>query len=59
MTLEELQRLIDRRIDERLVLLLGEFEIDEAELEATRSVGENLLTAICGHHRGLNHRLNS
>ncbi len=32
MTLEELQRLIDQRIDERLTYLLGGFEIDEEEL---------------------------
>ena len=32
MTLEELQRLIDERIDERLALLLDRFEIDEDEL---------------------------
>jgi hypothetical protein len=32
MTLEELQRLIDERIDERLILLLGKFEIEEDEL---------------------------
>lgn len=29
MTLEELQRLIDRRIDERLAGLLGRFDLDE------------------------------
>ena len=32
MTLEELQRLIDRRIDERLAGLLGEFDLDEDDL---------------------------
>ncbi len=32
MTLEELQRLIDERIDDRLAPLLGRFEIDEDEL---------------------------
>lgn len=31
MTLEELQQLIDRRIDERLTGMLGEFEVDEEE----------------------------
>lgn len=32
MTLQELQRLIDQRIDERLTDLLGRFEIDEEDL---------------------------
>lgn len=32
MTLEELQQLIDERIDERLTQLLGKFEMDEEEL---------------------------
>jgi hypothetical protein len=32
MTLEELQRLIDERIDERLTYLLGKFELEEDEL---------------------------
>lgn len=32
MTLEELKRLIDRRIDERLGRMFGEFEIQEADL---------------------------
>ena len=32
MTLEELKRLIDRRIDERLARMFGEFEIQEADL---------------------------
>ena len=32
MTLEELKRLIDRRIDERLGKMFGEFEIQEADL---------------------------
>lgn len=32
MTLEELKRLIDRRIDERLGGIFGEFEIQEADL---------------------------
>lgn len=32
MTLEELQHLIDERIDERLTHLLGKFEIGEDEL---------------------------
>ena len=32
MTLEELQQLIDERIDERLTHLLGRFEMDEEEL---------------------------
>ncbi len=31
MTLEELSRLIDQRIDERLTGLLGKFEVDEGE----------------------------
>ncbi|MBZ0275662.1 MAG: hypothetical protein K8I60_05940 [Anaerolineae bacterium] len=34
MTLEELQQLIDERIDERLTRLLGKFELDEEELFA-------------------------
>lgn len=34
MTLEELQQLIDERIDERLTHLLGKFEMDEEELFA-------------------------
>ena len=34
MTLEELQRLIDERIDERLTYLLGKFELEEDELFA-------------------------
>lgn len=34
MTLEELQHLIDKRIDERLTRLLGSFEIGEEELFA-------------------------
>lgn len=34
MTLEELQQLIDERIDERLTHLLGKFELDEEELFA-------------------------
>jgi hypothetical protein len=34
MTFEQLQRLIDERIDERLTGLLGKFEIDEEELFA-------------------------
>lgn len=34
MTLEELQRLIDERIDVRLTQLLGKFEMDEEELFA-------------------------
>ncbi len=32
MTIEQLQRLIDQRIDERLTGLPGKFEIDEDEL---------------------------
>lgn len=32
MTLEELKRLIDRRIDERLARMFSEFEIQEADL---------------------------
>jgi hypothetical protein len=32
MTLEQLKRLIDQRIDERLTVLLGRFEIDEEAL---------------------------
>jgi len=32
MTLEELKRLIDQRIDERLGRMFGEFEIQEADL---------------------------
>jgi hypothetical protein len=32
MTLEELQRLIDDRIDARLTMLLGKFELAEGEL---------------------------
>jgi regulator of protease activity HflC (stomatin/prohibitin superfamily) len=32
MTLEQLERLIDQRIDERLTVLLGRFEIDEEAL---------------------------
>jgi len=32
MTLEELKRLIDRRIDERLGRMFGAFEIQEADL---------------------------
>jgi hypothetical protein len=32
MTLEQLQRLIDQRIDERMAVLLGRFEIDEEAL---------------------------
>jgi hypothetical protein len=34
MTLEELQRLIDQRIDQRLIDLLGRFEIGDDELFA-------------------------
>jgi len=34
MTLEELQQLIDERIDGRLTNLLGKFELDEEELFA-------------------------
>lgn len=34
MTLEELQQLIDERIDERLTHLLGKFEMDEEDLFA-------------------------
>jgi hypothetical protein len=34
MTIEQLRRLIDERIDERLTGLLGKFEIDEEELFA-------------------------
>lgn len=34
MTIEQLRRLIDERIDERLTGLLGTFEIDEEELFA-------------------------
>jgi hypothetical protein len=34
MTIEQLRRLIDERIDERLTGLLGRFEIDEEELFA-------------------------
>lgn len=34
MTLEELQQLIDERIDGRLTHLLGKFEMDEEELFA-------------------------
>ncbi len=34
MTLEELQRLIDERIDERLTDLLGRFDMEEDELFA-------------------------
>ncbi len=34
MTIEQLRRLIDERIDERLTDLLGKFEIDEEELFA-------------------------
>ncbi len=34
MTLEQLQRLIDQRIDERLSSLLGKFEIADEELFA-------------------------
>jgi len=34
MTLEQLEQLIDERIDERLTHLLGKFEIDEEELFA-------------------------
>ncbi len=32
MTLEELRRLIDERIEERLTILLGKFEMDEEAL---------------------------
>jgi aminoglycoside phosphotransferase len=31
MTLEELKRLIDQRVDERLSKVLGEFEVQETE----------------------------
>ena len=34
MTIKQLQRLIDQRIDERLMGLLGKFEIDEEEFFA-------------------------
>ena len=34
MTLEELRRLIDARIDERLTSMLGRFELEEDELFA-------------------------
>ena len=34
MTLEQLQQLIDQRIDEKLTALLGKFEIDEDEFFA-------------------------
>ena len=50
MTLEELQRLIDARIDERLTLLLGKFEIpDEPDEDDNLTWDE--IRALVERHR--------
>ena len=56
MTLEELKRLIDRRIDERLGRMFGEFEIQEADLFEDEPDNRTLqevfasIEKIGGHH---------
>lgn len=49
MTLEELQRLIDERIDERLTMLLGTFEIPEEPDEDDNLTWDEIRASVERH----------
>ena len=49
MTLEELQRLIDERIDERLTMLLGTFEIAEEPDEDDNLTWDEIRASVESH----------